>query len=128
MRKPAMLDQNGDPCLIVLKRGRSTGLTRGRANNIISYTRNYSGELEAQDSKEWAILPYNNKSGRFPNPGDSGSAIVDGTGRIGGLLTGGSGTTTTSDVTYATPISFVMQTIRANKRFAQVFLMEGPED
>ena len=41
MRCPAMLDQNDDPCFIVMKRGNTTGLTIGRANDISSYVRNY---------------------------------------------------------------------------------------
>ena len=34
MRCPAILDQNDDPCFIVMKRGNTTGLTIGRANDI----------------------------------------------------------------------------------------------
>jgi hypothetical protein len=63
---------------------------------------------------EWAILPYDNKSGPFSAPGDSGSVIVDGLGRMGGLLTGGAGIADSYDITYATPISFLMQSIKAN--------------
>ncbi|KAJ7917485.1 hypothetical protein B0H13DRAFT_2441821 [Mycena leptocephala] len=39
-------------------------------------------------SREWAILPFDTKSGPFSDVGDSGSVVVDGQGRIGGLLTG----------------------------------------
>ncbi|CUS06751.1 unnamed protein product [Tuber aestivum] len=39
MRLPAVYDQNHESCLIVLKRGHTTGLTFGRANPISSYTR-----------------------------------------------------------------------------------------
>ena len=55
MRFPAMLDQNDDPCFIIMKRGNTTGLTIGCANNILSYVRNDNGDT--QTSKEWAILP-----------------------------------------------------------------------
>ncbi|KAH9977311.1 hypothetical protein BGW80DRAFT_1456613 [Lactifluus volemus] len=45
---------------------------------------------------------------------------LDGAGRLGGLLTGGSGSTAT-DVAYAPPISFVMKTIRTNEKFTEAF-------
>ncbi|KAK7030280.1 hypothetical protein VNI00_014297 [Paramarasmius palmivorus] len=96
--------ENNEPCLMVLKRGNATGLTIGRANNIISYTRQGEGDI----SKEWAILPFDSKSGAFAAKGDSGSVVVDGRGRIGGLLTGGAGLTC-SDITYATPITFLLK-------------------
>ncbi|KAK0225014.1 hypothetical protein EDD85DRAFT_980166 [Armillaria nabsnona] len=109
MRHPPALDLNDDPCLMVIKRGNTTGLTVGRANDICSYARIYDDDDKAETSKEWAILPFDSKSGAFSEKGDSGSVIVDGLGRIGGLLTGGAGTTTSSDITYATPISFLLK-------------------
>ena len=126
MREPAMYDKNGDPCLIVLKRGRTTDLTVGRANNIRSYTRNCFGDNEPEVSKEWAILPFDNQSGPFSAKGDSGSVIVDGGGRIGGLLTGGAGVTDSSDVSYATPIDFVLKCIRSSKSLSKVYPKAGP--
>ncbi|KAJ7439344.1 hypothetical protein FB451DRAFT_1302210 [Mycena latifolia] len=112
MRYPTARDQNDEPCLMVIKRGNTTGLTVGRANDICSYTRNYYGDDTAKISKEWAILPLDYKSGAFSDKGDSGSVIVDGLGRIGGLLTGGAGATTSSDITYATPISFLLRSMQ----------------
>ncbi|KAJ7145815.1 hypothetical protein C8R44DRAFT_755948 [Mycena epipterygia] len=113
MRHPTARDQNDDPCLMVLKHGNTTGLTIGRANDICSYARYYHDDDKAETSKEWAILPFNSKSGPFSDKGDSGSVIVDGLGRIGGLLTGGAGAPS-SDITYATPISFLLERMRAN--------------
>jgi hypothetical protein len=104
LRHPTAPDENNNPCLMVIKRGRTTGVTIGCANNIFSYTR--FGE---QTSKEWVILPFNSKSGTFSKMGDSGSVIVDGLGRIGGLLTGSAGAMPSSDITYATPISFLLK-------------------
>jgi hypothetical protein len=126
MRRPTTYDQNSEPCIMVLKRGRTTGLTVGRANNIFSYTRNHPGDNDSGVSKEWAILPFDNESGAFSAKGDSGSAVVDGAGRIGGLLTGGAGTTDSSDVTYVTPISFVLKAVRGNKSLAKAYLKSGP--
>ncbi|KAK7447031.1 hypothetical protein VKT23_014244 [Stygiomarasmius scandens] len=109
MRNSIVLDQNGDPSLVVIKRGSATGLTIGRANNIYSYARNYFGDDNVSISKEWAILPFNSKSGPFSDKGDSGSVIVDGLGHIGGLITSGAGFRDSPDVTYATPINFLLK-------------------
>jgi hypothetical protein len=103
MRHPTALDQNNDPCLMVIKRGNTTGLTVGRANNIYSYVRNYYDGAKAETSKEWAIFPFDSKSGAFSDRGDSGSVIVN------GLLTSGAGATPSSDVTYATPMGFLLK-------------------
>ncbi|CAA7263668.1 unnamed protein product [Cyclocybe aegerita] len=112
MRHPTTLDKNDEPCLVVLKRGNTTGLTVGRANNVFSYARtDYHNDDRAEASKEWAILPFDSKSHAFSKTGDSGSVIVDGLGRIGGLLTSGSSAKPSSDIniTYATPISFLLK-------------------
>ena len=58
-------------------------------------------------SKEVAVLPRSSKSGPFSKPDDSGSAVIDGRGRIAGLLTGGAGVTDVSDCTYVTSINFL---------------------
>ncbi|KAK0214044.1 hypothetical protein IW262DRAFT_1408250 [Armillaria fumosa] len=116
MRRPTMLDGNDEPCLVVMKSGRTTGVTIGRATGVVSFVRECVDADDYRISKEWAILPYDDKSGSFSAPGDSGSVVVDGHGRVGGLLTGGAGAADTSDldVSYATPIGFLMESIRAN--------------
>ena len=114
MRHLTALDENDDPCLMVIKRGNTTGLTVGRANNIFSYARNYYNDNKTETSKEWAILPFDSKSGPFSAKGDSGSVIVDRLGRIGGLLTGGAGATSSLDITYATPIGFLLKRMQEN--------------
>jgi len=73
MRKPDMLDHDGESCLLVIKNGNATGVTIGRATGIFSYVRKYSSNNTHQTSTEWAILPYDNKSGAFSARGDSGS-------------------------------------------------------
>jgi hypothetical protein len=90
MRHP-VLDQDGEPCLMVIKRD---GLTVGRANNFRSYNRLYhhGNEVNLKVSKEWVIFSFDSESD-FSAKGDSGSVMVDGLGRIGGLLTGGTGGT-----------------------------------
>ena len=95
-------------------------------NNIFSYTRIYFGGRYTGVSKEWAILPYDNKSGAFSAKGDSGAVVVDGAGRIGGLLTGGSGPTDSTDVTYVTPIDFVLKAIRSHTSLAKAYPKSDP--
>ncbi|KAF9509974.1 hypothetical protein BS47DRAFT_1410215 [Hydnum rufescens UP504] len=86
----------------------------GRATGIFSFVREYFNNGTHQTSMEWAILPYDHKSGDFSAPGDSGSIIVDGQGRFGGLLTGGAGKRDSLDITYATPLFWLLPRIKAN--------------
>jgi hypothetical protein len=103
------LDHDNDPCIMVIKRGNASDLTVGRLNNIRSFIRIYFKDQPGQVSKEVAILPRNSKSGAFSEPGDSGSAVVDGKGRLAGLLTGGAGASEASDCTYLTSIDFLLE-------------------
>lgn len=115
MHNPDILDRDGEPCLFVVKNGKTTGVTIGHATGIFSYVREYFDNNTHQSSMEWAILPYDNKSGVFSTPGDSGSIIADGHGRIGGLLTGSAGMTAeSSDITYATPFFWLLPRIKQN--------------
>ena len=116
MAHPTMRDPNGDPCLMVIKNGSTTGVTIGRANGIRSYQRIDVDGLDVGEriSKEWAIIPYDNKSAAFSALGDSGAVVVDGRGRIGGLLTGGAGIIKSFDTSYATPAEFLLKGIKAN--------------
>jgi hypothetical protein len=117
MRHPPMMDTMDSPCLMVLKRGSATGLTIGRANNIVSYVQYYYEDNIPDTSKVWCIASYNQESGpfsgSFSRKGDSGSVVVDGLGRIGGIITGGSaGASPSTDLTFATPISFLLKRIQ----------------
>jgi len=125
MREPKMLDHNGEACITVLKRGRSTNLTVGRATTCVSYTRKYIGE-NITVSKECVVIPLDNKSGVFSTKGDSGSVVVDGLGRIAGIVTGGSGATETSDMTFITPIDFIMEIIHKHKPLAEAYIRSAP--
>ena len=104
---PNTLDRENVPVILVIKRGYATGLTVGRLNTIRSFTRVYVKDQPGQVSKEIAVLPRNSTSGAFSTPGDSGSAVIDGKGRLAGLLTGGSGSTEESDFSYITSIHFL---------------------
>ena len=102
--KPSMPDANGDPCLVVFKNGAKTGTTIGKANNVSSYTRNcFFGQY--QESRKWTVIPTDKHLGAtFSTKGDSGSCVADAFSRVGGIVSGGSGATEFSDVTYVTPI------------------------
>ncbi|KAM5531457.1 hypothetical protein V8D89_014847 [Ganoderma adspersum] len=116
MRHPDMWGLQGESCLLVVKCGNATGSTLGRANGVFSIVREYF-QLDmsvSRTSMEWGIISYDSKSGPFSEPGDSGSIIADIRGRVGGMLTGSSGKSTASDITYATPFWWLLQQIRAN--------------
>lgn len=115
MRNPDMWDLNGEPCLLVVKSGNATNTTIGRANGVFSIVRKYFLDMSIhQTSMEWGIINYESKSEVFSEPGDSGSIIADIRGRIGGMLTGGSGMTKSSDISYATPFWWLLERIKAN--------------
>ncbi|KAF8591707.1 hypothetical protein K439DRAFT_1610995 [Ramaria rubella] len=109
LRHPTMLDANGEECLLVIKSSNSTGVTIGRGTGIMSFVREYFEDATLKTSMEVAIYPYGYKDGAFSAPGDSGSIIADGKGRIVGLLTGRTGQTDSTDVTYATPFYWLFE-------------------
>ena len=111
MRCPKTFTGDDVPYIPVFKRGKTTGITLGRANEVTSYTRTYgsdgtpgSQELVFQ-SQEWAITGLEDFGFHtFSKRGDSGSLVVDAQGRMGGLITDGSSELEVNDVTYATPM------------------------
>jgi hypothetical protein len=112
LRNPQQLDLNGENCLLVVKSGQATGVTFGRVSGIESVIREHGEHRLKKTSLEVAAYPYGHKDGAFSAPGDSGSIVVDGEGRLVGLLTGGSGTTKTTDVTYITPYFWLEERIK----------------
>ena len=115
MHNPDTVDRDGETSLMVIKSGHATGVTIGRATGVFSYVREYFSDDSHKTSREWAILPYDHTyKGRFSAPGDSGAVIVDGRGRIGGLLTGAAGNAEDLDITYATPFFWLLPRIKAN--------------
>lgn len=116
-----MLDADGGPCLIVFKNGATTGTTIGRANNVSSYTRTYF-KGQPLESREWPVVSTDKHSGPFSAKGDSGSCVADAFKRVGGILTGGAGVTEISDVTYVTPISFIMKVLHDSELFKHAHL------
>jgi hypothetical protein len=112
IRQPTQLDANGEECLIVIKNGMSTGVTIGRGTGIESFVREYDEYGIKWTSMQLAIYPYDHKSGAFSAPRDSGAVVVDGIGRIVGLLTGGAGRAEFIDVTYLTPYFWLEKHIK----------------
>ena len=112
MCHPDTKDHDGENCLYVIKRGLTTLTTIGRAIGYVSCACEYFANQTHRDSIAWAIVPYDNDSGAFSKGGDSGSIIASGTGEFGGLITGGSGRTESSDTTYATPMFWLWPIIK----------------
>ncbi|KAH9053775.1 hypothetical protein EDB87DRAFT_1704818 [Lactarius vividus] len=112
IRQPTQLDANGEECLLVIKNGKSTGVTIGRGTSIESFIREYDEYGTESTSTEVAIHSYSHKDGAFSASGDSGSIVVDGLGRIVGLLTGGTGSIDYTDVTYLTPYFWLEERIK----------------
>ncbi|KAH9967650.1 hypothetical protein BGW80DRAFT_1177955 [Lactifluus volemus] len=122
LTNPPMLDLNGDLCLVVFKNGAKTGTTIGTANNVSSYTRTYFSGWE-RVSREWPVFRTDASSNAFSAGGDSGSCVADAFNRIGGIITGGTNYgTESSDVTYVTPISFIMKVLHDTRRFKDAHL------
>ncbi|KAK0190382.1 hypothetical protein F5146DRAFT_1137223 [Armillaria mellea] len=112
MRTPNNKDHKGDPMRYVIKRGLSTLTTIGCLTGFDSHVRRYSA-LGSRDSVEAAVYRYDNDSGPFSKSGDSGSIIVDAHGKFVALLTGGTGRTDSSDITFGTPMYWLWDIIKA---------------
>ncbi|KAJ8453675.1 hypothetical protein ONZ45_g19614 [Pleurotus djamor] len=111
--KPATFGSNQLPLEshFVIKRGAASGVTIGRASGILSMVYDEDNETE---SFKWAIFNYDGYS-PFCGPGDSGSVIVDGQGRIGGMLTASvskGGLSSVSFITYAIPMYRLWKEVR----------------
>ena len=109
IRNPKTFDKNNSPALSVVKRGKTTGVTCGVSNEVKSYVRTHNTDKSSFEFKEWAILGYDKSFSPFSTQGDSGALVVDAEGRMGGIVTGGSGFSAETDVTYATAIASLLQ-------------------
>jgi hypothetical protein len=112
IRKPNRKNHKDDSVRFVIKRGLTSLTTVGGLSGYEAHTRQYFG-LSSFDSVELAICPYDNHSGPFSKGGDSGSIIIDASGKFAGLLTSGMGETDSSDITFATPMHWLWGVIRA---------------
>ncbi|KIY48392.1 hypothetical protein FISHEDRAFT_58901 [Fistulina hepatica ATCC 64428] len=111
IRTPNNRDYKGDPMRYVIKRGHTTLTTIGCLNGFESHVRRYF-TLGSRDSVAAAVYPYDSDSGPFSRGGDSGSIIVDALGKFVALLTGGTGPTHSSDITFGTPMHWLWDVIK----------------
>lgn len=102
------------PAILVFLYGASSELSIGLANQVKSVRREPVENL-CYLSEEWCIIGQRLGSDgcrvSFSRKGDSGSCIVDNRGRIGGMLTGGGGLDGCDDVSYATPMDWILKDI-----------------
>jgi hypothetical protein len=112
IRTPNNKDHKGDPMRYVIKRGLATLTTIGCLTGFESHVRR-DFALSSRDSVEAAVYPYDNDSGPFSRGGDSGSIIVDALGKFIALLTGGTGPTASSDITFGSPMYWLWEIIKA---------------
>jgi hypothetical protein len=127
IREPNNRDLNNDPVRFVIKNGHTTGTTVGRLNGYESHKRQYDA-FGTFDSIEAAIYPYDNNSPAFSRAGDSGAAIVGTDNDFVALLTGGSGVTESSDITYGTPMEWLWKKIIKTKFPGAVVLFDPISD
>ncbi|KDQ61043.1 hypothetical protein JAAARDRAFT_709558 [Jaapia argillacea MUCL 33604] len=120
LRRPTMLDANGEDCIIVVKNGSTTGATLGRVSGIESFVREYKDYAIHSTSREIAVYAYSNKDGAFSAPGDSGSVVGDANYSIVGMLIGGAGQKDSTDVTYVSAYAFLDERIK--KAFPNSYL------
>ncbi|KAG0127838.1 hypothetical protein HOY82DRAFT_624136, partial [Tuber indicum] len=121
LMNPSMRDAKDQPCLVVFKNGAKTGTTIGKANPVSSFTRTYFGG-HSQESREWPVIPTNRDLEAFSDAGDSGSCVADAFCRIGGIITGGSQSLLRFDITYVTPISYIMKVLHNTRHFKHAHL------
>ena len=95
-----------------MKHGLTTLTTIGCLNGFESHVRRYF-PTGNRDSVEAAVYRYDSNSGPFSGGGDSGSIIVDALGKFVALLTGGTGPTDSSDITFGSPMHWLWDVIKA---------------
>ena len=125
----------GDESILVMKRGSGSEFTIGCASSMMSFVREYPTDQPTTPSsshmhparprtyKYWPILrDFEAPNDHFSFPGDSGSVVVDGEGRMGGMIVGGAvgkgdwGTPWPNvlgvDITYVLPMDILLESIR----------------
>lgn len=108
--QPNNQDLKGGPVRFVIKRGHATLTTIGCLTGFESHQCRYD-LVGTFDSVEAAVYPYDNDSGPFSRGGDSGALIAGPEAEFIALLTGGTGPTDSSDVTYGTPMHWLWKDV-----------------
>ena len=97
--------------------------TVGCANGLESVKRTYAKHnIITQDSLEIAVVFYGKGRGKFSDVGDSGSIVLTREGKILGMVTGGAGPTSETDVTWLTPFWWLQEQIK--KQYPGAFLYD----
>ncbi|PHH68633.1 hypothetical protein CDD80_7380 [Ophiocordyceps camponoti-rufipedis] len=102
----------------VLKWGSSSGFTSGRVNPVVSVTRSATTKNGPHFiALEWPIVAFR-PALPFSAAGDSGSCVWTAGGEVVGMITGGLGRVYDglhfiSDVTYITPMQWLMDDFEA---------------
>lgn len=125
MRDPQHLDVHGEKCLLVVKHGMATGTTVGRVNGPKSFTRIYTYRGINLTSMEIAVLTHGQPYGKSSSRGDSGLVVLERSGRIVGIITGGAGPTDKTDISYLTPYWWIEEQIKS--KFPDSFLYDVVE-
>ena len=104
------------PDFLVMKDGAATGLTVGCLTGMESFVCTSAG----RESVELAVynFGYKEEPRVFSAKGDSGSLIIDGLGRMIGLLHAGTGGRDDVDVSYATPMYRLWPRIKERYKYA----------
>ncbi|KAK7689089.1 hypothetical protein QCA50_007780 [Cerrena zonata] len=97
-----------------MKDGNTTDLTIGKYAGLEAYLCSSLGA----ESIELAIYNYDTKSGPFSDKGDSGSLIVDGEGRMVGILHSGMPKGGANHVTFATPAWWAIEQLKLEYPYA----------
>ena len=108
--------------IMVMKNGSASNLTIGCLNIVQAFVRTYSIDGQpGKMSKEVCVPPRNSKSGSLSVRGDSGSAVIDGIGRVCGIITDGDGATDVSDCPFVTSIRFLLKRLKSFGIEANIF-------
>ena len=136
LRAPAAAE-----ALRVVKNGGATGTTVGRLNGLESFVRMYpevpaygnpsaAGPSQSQSETHvaLAVLPHSRERGAFSAPGDSGAIVLERSGGIVGMVTGGScsGEDGDMDVTYVTPYWWLEEQIQKVVPGCCLYGVRGP--
>ena len=101
--------QEGAPCS---KNNLTTDTTISHTNGLNSFTHVYTKYSIKCIFIETAIMPYTKQHGPFSKQGDSNTIIFNKASFIITLLTGGSGTTKKTNITYGTPYWWLKKQIK----------------
>ena len=108
----------------MIKRGLTARTTIGQLNGFMSHVRRYF-TLENCDSVKVAVYQYYNDSGPFSRSGDSGCIVVDALGKFVMLLTGGTGSTDSSDIMFGSPMFWLWDVIKEAFSDANICFKDG---